>query len=86
MEVTTVDAVQGREADVVLLSCVRAAGELGFLVDERRMNVGLTRARFSMWVLCHARTLRESVMWKSLLDHARDRRVLVDAKQLLTDT
>ena len=42
---------QGKEADVVLFSCVRAhdggdAGRgVGFLADVRRMNVGLTRAR-----------------------------------------
>ena len=46
-------ALQGKEADVVLFSCVRAhdggSGErgrgVGFLADVRRMNVGLTRAR-----------------------------------------
>ena len=45
--------LQGKEADVVLFSCVRAhnggSGErgrgVGFLADVRRMNVGLTRAR-----------------------------------------
>ena len=48
--------LQGKEADVVLFSCVRAhdggpAGGgggsrgVGFLADVRRMNVGLTRAR-----------------------------------------
>ena len=47
--------VQGKEADVVLFSCVRAhdggSGErgrgVGFLADVRRMNVGLTRARYT---------------------------------------
>lgn len=47
-------AVQGKEADVVLFSCVRAHDDgssgkqgrgVGFLADVRRMNVGLTRAR-----------------------------------------
>ena len=48
--------LQGKEADVVLFSCVRAhdggtAGGgggsrgVGFLADVRRMHVGLTRAR-----------------------------------------
>jgi len=47
--------LQGKEADVVLFSCVRAhdggSGErgrgVGFLADVRRMNVGLTRARYT---------------------------------------
>lgn len=40
--------LQGKEADVVIFSCVRASSEaskIGFLADVRRMNVGLTRAR-----------------------------------------
>lgn len=46
--------LQGKEADVVLFSCVRAhdggpeggrGRGVGFLADVRRMNVGLTRAR-----------------------------------------
>jgi len=42
--VATVDSSQGCEADVVILSFVRTSGP-GFLADDRRMNVALTRAR-----------------------------------------
>ena len=42
---------QGREADIVIFSCVRARssgrGSIGFLADVRRMNVGITRARWA---------------------------------------
>lgn len=31
---------------------------IGFLADVRRMNVGLTRARCSLWILGHAATLQ----------------------------
>lgn len=42
--------LQGKEADVVIFSCVRArdpgsSSSIGFLADVRRMNVALTRAR-----------------------------------------
>ena len=57
--VSTVDAAQGSEADVVLLSCVRAnaEGRRGFLGDFRRLNVAITRARSLLLCFGHAATL-----------------------------
>lgn len=46
--VSTVDASQGCEADVVIVSFVRSGNTAGFLVDDRRMNVALTRARHQL--------------------------------------
>lgn len=47
IEINTVDAFQGREADIVFYSVVRSnkKGELGFLSDVRRLNVAFSRAR-----------------------------------------
>jgi len=59
IRVATVDAYQGGEADIVIISCVRAnsAAKIGFLNDRRRMNVALTRARFSLMIIGHKDTL-----------------------------
>jgi superfamily I DNA and/or RNA helicase len=47
--VATVDSSQGCEADVVILSFVRSNGSsAGFLRDDRRMNVAMTRARHQL--------------------------------------
>jgi len=54
VEINTVDGFQGREANIVIFSCFRAAGShgvAGFLSDARRMNVALTRAKFFLCVI-----------------------------------
>lgn len=55
--VSTVDGAQGAEAAVVILSFVRARGALGFLHDQRRLNVGITRAQRALLMFAHVPTL-----------------------------
>lgn len=50
--VATVDSSQGSEADIVIVSLVRSHGNsrhstVGFLSDDRRMNVAITRGRIT---------------------------------------
>lgn len=47
IECNTIDAIQGREASVVIFSVVRSNpnGRVGFLREFRRINVALSRAR-----------------------------------------
>jgi len=55
VQVKTIDAVQGRESDVVIFSVTRSnlAGELGFLSSryQGRTNVALSRAREVLWIV-----------------------------------
>lgn len=71
VEVNTVDGFQGKEKDVIIISCVRASDEegVGFLADYRRLNVALTRARFALYVIGHAPTLKQNDIWRSFLLH-----------------
>jgi len=51
-QVHTLDSFQGREASTVVLSVVRdGSSGLGFLCDDRRLAVALTRARVRMVVV-----------------------------------
>lgn len=47
IECATVDAFQGRQADIAIYSVTRSnrSGKIGFLVEERRLNVALSRGR-----------------------------------------
>jgi len=52
VEVHTLDAFQGREADVVVLTLVRdGRAGFGFWNDARRLTVALTRARIELHVV-----------------------------------
>ena len=44
IQVSTVDAFQGGEREIIILSCVRSSGT-GFMDSTKRMNVALTRAK-----------------------------------------
>jgi len=72
IEINTVDAFQGREKDIIIISCVRGGGkEIGFLNDYRRMNVAITRAKHFLWVIGNAETLETNGDWKAFIDFAR---------------
>ncbi|OAX44312.1 hypothetical protein K503DRAFT_861544 [Rhizopogon vinicolor AM-OR11-026] len=79
----TVDGFQGQEKDIIILSCVRAGPGLqsvGFLSDTRRMNVAMTRARSSLFILGHAPTLeRSDENWGKIIQDARERSLLTEA-------
>lgn len=61
IEIKTVDGFEGREKDVIIFSTVRnnSAGHIGFLADCRRLNVGLTRARRSLFIVGSISTLKQ---------------------------
>ncbi|WP_373991692.1 DEAD/DEAH box helicase [Duganella sp. BuS-21] len=57
LDATTVDAVQGGEADFVFLLMTRSRGRVEFLLDRNRLNVALSRARDAVYILGHRRCL-----------------------------
>lgn len=79
VEFNTTDAFQGRESEIIIFSCVRATTKgIGFLSDIRRMNVGLTRAKCSLWVLGDSKTLAKGEFWNGLITDAKARNLYTD--------
>eukprot|EP00898_Chlorokybus_atmophyticus_P002092 jgi/Chlat1/2884/Chrsp2S00355 len=83
VSVRTVDGFQGSERDIILFSAVRSNRhrQLGFVKDPRRLNVAITRGKRATWIVGNADTLRGDKTWKSLLDNASKRGVLVSVSE-----
>ncbi|CAN0880373.1 Helicase SEN1 [Linum grandiflorum] len=97
MELNTVDGFQGREVDILMLSTVRASpsnsagkgtnsSSIGFVADVRRMNVALTRAKLSLWILGNARTLESNPTWAALVKDARERNLVISSRKPYHDS
>ncbi|KAK9748680.1 hypothetical protein RND81_02G073200 [Saponaria officinalis] len=81
--INTIDAFQGQERDVIIMSCVRASGHgVGFVADIRRMNVALTRARRALWVMGNANSLVQSDDWAAMIADAKARNCYMDMNSL----
>jgi predicted DNA helicase len=71
LEIDSVDGFQGREKEAIVISLVRSnvQGEIGFLADERRMNVALTRARRGLYVIGDSATIGAHEFYLRLLEY-----------------
>ncbi len=73
LSVGTVDAFQGQERDVIAISLTRSnrSGDIGFLSDIRRMNVGMTRARRKLLLVGDSSTLGAHPFFRQLLAYVQ---------------
>ncbi|HEY5536587.1 MAG TPA: AAA domain-containing protein [Ignavibacteria bacterium] len=51
IEFNTIDAIQGRDADVVIYCTTRTSGNIDFLNDKHRLNVALSRVKSDLIVI-----------------------------------
>ena len=68
ISVNTVDGFQGQERDIIVISLVRSndEGQIGFLRDLRRMNVGITRARMKLIIIGDKDTMTQHPFYREL--------------------
>ncbi|XP_077316913.1 DNA-binding protein SMUBP-2 isoform X2 [Lithobates pipiens] len=87
LEIKSVDGFQGREKEAVILSFVRsnAKGEVGFLAEERRINVAVTRARRHVAVICDSHTVSNSKFLKDLVTYFNEHGEVRTAFEYLDD-
>lgn len=71
MRCSTIDSFQGQEMKHVIISLVRSnsEGEIGFLKDYRRMNVALTRAKDTLFVIGDSATVGADPFYASFLTY-----------------
>ncbi|XP_041952751.1 putative helicase mov-10-B.1 isoform X1 [Alosa sapidissima] len=76
LKVGSVEEFQGQERRVIIVSCVRSSGELltfdqkfniGFLKNEKRFNVAMTRAKALLIVVGNPVILRTDPTWGSFI-------------------
>ncbi|KAM5138011.1 DNA-binding protein SMUBP-2 isoform 1-T1 [Mantella aurantiaca] len=87
LEIKSVDGFQGREKEAVVLTFVRSnsKGEVGFLADERRINVAVTRARRHVAVICDSHTVSNNKFLKDLVAYFNEHGEVRTAFEYLDD-
>lgn len=87
IECVTVDEFQGSERDIIIFSCVRSntADNIGFLSDDKRLNVAITRAKYALWIIGNAKCLQSAdATWNALIENAKQRQLFLDGNSLLS--
>ncbi|XP_040411904.1 protein ZGRF1 isoform X5 [Cygnus olor] len=71
VQVSTVDAFQGAEKEIIVLSCVRTR-QMGFIDSEKRMNVALTRAKRHLLIVGNLACLSKNRLWGRVIHHCKE--------------
>ena len=84
--VSTVDGCQGQEFDIVIFSAVRANKNknIGFLEDVRRLNVAITRPKYTLVLVCNVATVSADRTWRKLVQHIDSGGRIVKESPLIT--
>jgi ATP-dependent RNA/DNA helicase IGHMBP2 len=75
MRASTIDSFQGQEKENIIVSLVRSNddGDIGFLVDYRRMNVAITRAKDQLFIIGDSATIGSNPFYNALITYVEQR-------------
>lgn len=81
VKVHTVDGFQGGERKIILVSVVRTCKSVGFLKDERRLNVCMSRAQNARWVFGKLESLEhsDSILPSFVSEHQENDKVIKES-------
>ncbi|XP_067132671.1 uncharacterized protein [Centruroides vittatus] len=82
VEIGTIDYFQGREKDIIILSCVQTKhlSNCTFLSDFHLFNVAITRARNLLVICGNIKYLQEWPLWKMFIKEAASKDMVVHTK------
>lgn len=82
VEIGTIDYFQGREKDIIILSCVQTMhiANCTFLSDFRLFNMAITRARNLLVICGNLKYLQEWPLWNMFIKEAANKDMLVHIK------
>ena len=71
--INTIDGFQGQERDIIYISLVRSneKGDIGFLSNQRRMNVAMTRAKKKLVIIGDSSTIGANPFYSEFLDYVQ---------------
>ncbi|OHS96197.1 regulator of nonsense transcripts 1 [Tritrichomonas foetus] len=86
LEISSVDAFQGREKNFIIFSCVRANTnyDIGFLKDMHRLCVSLTRAKYGIITVGNASTFAKNSCWCKFIMHYIEAGAFIEGDDLDT--
>ena len=73
VKVSTIDSFQGSQRDYIIICTTRSGSTLGFLSDNRRMNVAITRARCFAAIIGNSDTLSHSTSWCEIINYTKNK-------------
>ncbi|AFN83045.1 putative DNA helicase [Encephalitozoon romaleae SJ-2008] len=84
VEVSTVDGFQGQERDYIIITLVRCNDrkDFGFLSNEKRLNVALTRCKKGLVVVGDSKTFKRSSIFQKLFNFLKTNSLCLDPETL----